>query len=748
MREKRKLAAIVFTDIVGYTRLMSRDEPEALRILEKNRELQQLIVRKHHGKFLKEMGDGTLLSFRSTLDAVNCALEIQCAIKDDEKLKLRIGIHLGDIVFRGGDVFGDGVNVASRVEQHAASGCICVSEPVYETIKNKPGIDAEYVGEKYLKNVENPVKLYALRKENLAKPSKSLFWSKKWLWLRERKFASIAIVILGVFAVISIINLIKNRETVKNLDRGLIAVAVFENKSGDESLDPIGFMASDWITQGIAGTGLVSVVPSFTLETIEGIHQNMDGILSLAKETQAQTIITGVFYKQGNEIQFHSNVVDAADGEILNAVGPVKGPTSDPLKSIEILRQKLMGSLAANFDQYFISFSDRTLQPPLFDAYQEFLAGQELYYQYKFHEAIHHFYIAAKLDTSYFLPLIWASGVHFSNGFTSDNIDEYHRSDSLNKIIKKHQGKLTPGEQHLLDYLIAWEKGDLEGAFQAARLTAQYNLVFKYELGWAALRANHLKASIDVMTALEPDKYLFKGRYWWVLTKAHHLSGNYKKELKIAQQGRNKHPELFSALWNELRALSAIGNIDEITRLYEQSLNFPSEPYWNPGYLMLWTATELHVHGYKDESKQSINYAIDWYNAHPDNDYRYGLAQAYYIAEQWSRSRAIFETLAKENPGNINYQGYLGVIAVRTGNIKQAETISMLLADPSRPYLFGLNTCWQARISALSDDKEKAIHLIREAIAQGFDYYSLHEIIDFESMYDYPPFMDLIKSKK
>ncbi len=747
MVEQRKLAAIVFTDIVGYTRLMSHDEPEALRILEKNMELQKFLVQKHRGKFLKEMGDGTLLSFRSALDAVNCAMEIQYAIKDEEKLNLRIGIHIGDIVFKRGDIFGDGVNVASRIEQHADSGCVCISEPVYETIKNKPGIEAEYIGEKYLKNVDHPVKLYALRKDGRSSHNKNIFRSKHWMWLKERKYASIAIVVLGVFAIISIINLIKNREAVKNLDKDLLAVAVFENKSGDESLDLVGPMTSDWITQGIAGTGLVSVVPSFTLEATNDIHQNMDGILSLAEETHAQTIITGVFYKHGNNIQFHSNVVDAGEGELLNAVGPVNGPVSDPLKSIELLRQKLMGSLAANFDPHFISFSDRILQPPLFDAYQEFLTGQELYYQYKFNDAIQHFYKAAKLDTTYFLPLVWASGVHFSNGFTLDNIDEYRKSDSLNQIIKKHQGELTPGEQHMLDYLIAWLDGDLEGVYQAARLTAQYSIVFKYELGWAALRANHLQETIDVMTALEPDKYLFKGRYWWVLTKAHHLLGNYKKELKIAQRGRKKHAGLFSALWNELRALAATGNIDEIIRLYEQSLNFLAEPFWNPAYLMLWTATELRVHGYPSASKTAITHAIEWYQAHPDDNFRFELAQAYYVADQLDKSREIFEKLAQEEPGNIDCLGYLGAIAVRTGDQTKAENICTLLVNPDRPYLFGRHTCWRARIAALSGDKEFAIQLLRDAIAQGFDYYSLHEIIDFTSLYDYPPYIELIKPK-
>ena len=162
MTETRKLAAVMFTDIAGYTALMSKDEHKALKILEKNRILQKSLAAKHNGEFLKEMGDGTLLCFQSALDAVRCAMAIQESVKDDADLNLRIGIHLGDIVFREGDVFGDGVNVASRIEKLAEAGRICASEEVYKSIRNQPGIEAVFLEEKHFKNVEHPVKVYAI----------------------------------------------------------------------------------------------------------------------------------------------------------------------------------------------------------------------------------------------------------------------------------------------------------------------------------------------------------------------------------------------------------------------------------------------------------------------------------------------------------------------------------------------------------------------------------------------------------
>ena len=165
MTETRKLAAVMFTDIVGYTALMSQDEQKALSVLQKNRDIQKPLVEKFNGKFLKEMGDGTLLCFQSALDAINCAMEIQESVKDDADLNLRIGIHLGDIVFKGGDVFGDGVNVASRIEHLAKAGGIFISGQVYDAVRNKPGIKAVFIGEKMLKNISHPVKIYTLLSE-------------------------------------------------------------------------------------------------------------------------------------------------------------------------------------------------------------------------------------------------------------------------------------------------------------------------------------------------------------------------------------------------------------------------------------------------------------------------------------------------------------------------------------------------------------------------------------------------------
>ena len=162
MTQSRQLAAIMFTDIVGYTALMSEDEQRAFELLKKNRRVQRPVIEKFNGRWLKEIGDGVLASFSTISDAVNCALEIQEICKNEKDLKLRIGIHQGEVVFEENDVFGDGVNVASRLEPLAPIGGIVVSESVHRNVQNKPGIETKFVREEDLKGVKDPVKIYQI----------------------------------------------------------------------------------------------------------------------------------------------------------------------------------------------------------------------------------------------------------------------------------------------------------------------------------------------------------------------------------------------------------------------------------------------------------------------------------------------------------------------------------------------------------------------------------------------------------
>ncbi len=161
-RRERKLAAIFFSDIVGFTALMGEDEAATLAIMDTSDEIHRGALGRHRGRLLKKLGDGTLASFESVSDAVACAQEVQRAVATDGRFHVRIGIHLGEIIHSGGDVHGDGVNIAARIQSEVGPGGIGISGVVYDNIKNKEGLKATPLGEKQLKNVASPVMLYSV----------------------------------------------------------------------------------------------------------------------------------------------------------------------------------------------------------------------------------------------------------------------------------------------------------------------------------------------------------------------------------------------------------------------------------------------------------------------------------------------------------------------------------------------------------------------------------------------------------
>src|ERR1700758_5552101 len=164
--EQRKLAAIMFTDMVGYGALSQRDDKLALELLEEHRELLRKIFPRFHGTEIKTIGDAFLVEFQSALEAAQCAIEIQRTLAHrnadapaDRQIELKIGIHIGDVVHRAGDVYGDGVNIASRIEPLAGAGGICVSMDVERQIRNSLGAGFEKVGATELKNISVPMEL-------------------------------------------------------------------------------------------------------------------------------------------------------------------------------------------------------------------------------------------------------------------------------------------------------------------------------------------------------------------------------------------------------------------------------------------------------------------------------------------------------------------------------------------------------------------------------------------------------------
>ncbi len=318
MSEKRQLAAIMFTDIVGYTALMGKDEHAAYQLLKRNRGVQKPLIQKYGGKWLKEMGDGVLASFDTVTDAVNCAIQIQSVCKKADGLTLRIGIHLGEVIVDKGDVFGDGVNIASRLEQLAPAGGIFISESVYNNIKNRKDIHAEFVREENLKNVDHPVRIFQVnvdasdRSEPYDKEQKVSVVEKKSKSYRKviAGFLIAAIVIIAGFLMYK--NIYNNPATVQisipDKKEKSIAVLPFKNFTGDPSLEYMCDGMTDAVISRLTKVSGIEKVISMT--SVLAYKNSQKTIPEIADELKVNFILEANFQLSADMVKVTLQLID------------------------------------------------------------------------------------------------------------------------------------------------------------------------------------------------------------------------------------------------------------------------------------------------------------------------------------------------------------------------------------------------------------------------------------------------------
>ena len=205
MPSTRQLAAIMFTDIVGYTSLMQTDEALALHLREKLKRKLETEINTHQGKIIKWMGDGVICSFSSAIESVRTAMALQTEMQREPKVPARIGIHQADVIFDESDVHGDGVNIASRLESLALPGSIFVSARVFDDIKNQKDIQTVSLGKYLLKNVKEPVEIFAISNHGLNVPLHTKLEGKGIKFISQKVSFGKKRLIIGLAAVLLVL---------------------------------------------------------------------------------------------------------------------------------------------------------------------------------------------------------------------------------------------------------------------------------------------------------------------------------------------------------------------------------------------------------------------------------------------------------------------------------------------------------------------------------------------------------------
>ncbi|NJN25369.1 MAG: hypothetical protein HC819_05050 [Cyclobacteriaceae bacterium] len=304
----RKLAAIMFTDIVGYTAMMQRDEGNALAIIERHRFVIEKYTQIFNGKILHYYGDGSLAIFPSAFEAVECALDIQKELVNEPKVPLRIGIHLGDVKIKDGAVFGDGVNMAARIESIGTAGSVLITDMIYHLVRNHVGIKTVPLGDFKLKNVDYPVPVYALKSDFLVVPKTRELQGR--IKSDQRKYTWYALFIAIVVLMLAAYFINKNflaSNSLKDPEDKSIAVLPFNNLSNDPQ--------QDYFSNGIIEDVINHLVKIADLKvksrtTTEQYKNHNKTVPEIGRELDVSYILEGSIRKAGNKVRIVAQLID------------------------------------------------------------------------------------------------------------------------------------------------------------------------------------------------------------------------------------------------------------------------------------------------------------------------------------------------------------------------------------------------------------------------------------------------------
>lgn len=277
MAESRQLAVIMFSDIVGYTAMMQHDESHALVVLSRFKNQINRMVQEYHGELIQYYGDGALVMFTNSFDAVNCARFLQQIFGEEPLVPVRIGIHMGDIIYQEGNVFGDAVNVASRIQSMAVPGSVMLSGAVQFQLKNKPEFTLESLGNFEFKNVDEPMEIFALSGNGLPVPQREELHGK-----------------------------FKEKEAFKS-----IAVLPFVNMSNDPEQEYFSDGMAEEIINSL--THLKDLHVAGRTSSFQFKGKNID-LREVGKKLAVRTVLEGSVRKQGNRIRITAQLIDVDDG--------------------------------------------------------------------------------------------------------------------------------------------------------------------------------------------------------------------------------------------------------------------------------------------------------------------------------------------------------------------------------------------------------------------------------------------------
>jgi TolB-like protein/class 3 adenylate cyclase len=542
-RVRRRLAAILAADVVGFSRLMELDEAGTLAVLkQRRREILEPLVAKHRGRVFKVAGDGVLVEFASAVHAVQCALDLQQSMGvandgqlADRQIILRIGINLGDVLVEGSDLYGDGVNIAARLEKIAEPGEICISAMVQQNVKTRLGISLEDLGEQLLKNIAEPVRAFRVR---LAPTD----------ILASRGSGALPLP-----------------------DKPSIAVLPFQNMSGDPAQDYFADGVVEEIITALSRFGGLFVIARNSSFIYKGRSADVKRV---GRELGVRYVLEGSVRKAGNKVRITGQLIDATTGAHLWA-DRFDGDVADIFDLQDFVTQSVVGAIAPKLEEAEI---ERTRRKPTesLDAYDHFLRGMAGIHKWTREgnqEALSNFYRAIELDPNYAAAYGLAARSYVqrnAGGWSTDRAKDVAEARRLARCVAgigSHDAlALCTAGFALSDVVADVEDGD---AMIERALQLNPNLAWAWLFsGWAKVTRGMPDEAIErvqhAMRLSPQDPQIFSAHA--AMAAAHFIAGRFSEAISWAETASRERPNFVLPLCIIAASAALSGRLNEATK--------------------------------------------------------------------------------------------------------------------------------------------------------------------------------------
>ena len=548
-RVERRLAAILAADVAGYSRLMGADEVGTLAALKAlRRDIVDLAIAEHHGRIVKTTGDGMLVEFASAVDAVNCAVGMQAKMAErnsgdlSQQITFRIGINVGDIIIEGDDIFGDGVNVAARVENECEPGSVYLSGSAFEHVRGKINFEFDDLGERALKNIHRPVRLYGSR-TGRAIPPKSPNSSAELNKLLPLP------------------------------DKPSIAVLPFQNMSGDPEQEYFADGMVEDITTALSRVKWLFVIARNSSFTYKG--KAVD-IKQVGRELGVRYVLEGSVRKAGNKVRITGQLIEVSTNAHLWA-DRFDGGLEDIFDLQDQITASIVGAISPKLEDAEIALARKKPTHNL-GAYDFYLRGLALLYQFtkEGHEqSLPLLRKAVELDPNFALAQAAIAGWYISGkAFAWIKIGdrEILEADQLARRLLRlsnDDARVLAFAGQALTYVVGNLKEGAPVLDQAIRLDPNL-AVARLWGGGAKMYLGELDAAIEHfqhavrLSSLEPRTFLaYSG-----LASAHFLAGRYEKALECATTGIRQWPNFVSLQRIAAACYAKSGRVEDAKRAW------------------------------------------------------------------------------------------------------------------------------------------------------------------------------------